>query len=166
MIINMKVKTKQCNSKMCIVCGLENPNSLKAPFYEMEDGSVMSIFEFKETHQSYPERTHGGLITAMLDELGLRCIWPIENTFGVTMEITTKFRKPVPYNQKLKGIGKVISNTPRFIQSHAEILDLQDNILAEANIKYLKLPTDKIVLSNVNAEEHNIFVPDDVKEIN
>ena len=162
----MKVKTKQCNSKMCIICGVENPSSLKAPFYEMEDGSVMSTFEFKEFHQSYPERTHGGMITAMLDELGLRSLWPLENTFGVTMEITTKFRKPVPYNVPLKGIGKVISNTSRFVQSEAKILDIDGNVLAQANIKYLKLTTDKIVSNDVDADAHNIFIPDDVKEIN
>lgn len=162
----MKVKTKQCNSKMCIICGVENPSSLKAPFYEMEDGSVMSIFEFKEIHQSYPERTHGGMITAMLDELGLRSLWPLENTFGVTMEITTKFRKPVPYNVPLKGIGKVISNTSRFVQSEAKILDIDGNVLAQANIKYLKLTTEKIVSNDVDADAHNIFIPDDVKEIN
>lgn len=162
----MKVKTKQCNSKMCIICGVENPSSLKAPFYEMEDGSVMSTFKFKEFHQSYPERTHGGMITAMLDELGLRSLWPLENTFGVTMEITTKFRKPVPYNVPLKGIGKVISNTSRFVQSEAKILDIDGNVLAQANIKYLKLTTDKIVSNDVDADAHNIFIPDDVKEIN
>lgn len=161
----MKVKTKQCNSKMCIICGIENPCSVKAPFYEMEDKSVMTIFKFREVHQSYPNRTHGGMITAMLDELGLRSLWPLENTYGVTMEITTKFRKPVPYDTQLKGIGKVVSNTSRFVQSKAQILDIDGNVLAEADIKYLKLPADKIVTNDVDVESHNIFIKDDVKEI-
>ena len=151
---------------MCIICGMQNPLGLKAPFYEMEDGTVMTIFKFKEEHQSYPLRTHGGLITAMLDELGLRSLWTIEqNTYGVTMEIRTKFRKPVPYNIELKGVGKVISNSARFLQSYACILDKENNILAEANIKYLKLPTSKIVTENFNDDEHNIFVEDNLKEI-
>ena len=151
---------------MCIICGMQNPLGLKAPFYEMKDGSVVSLFKFKKEHQSYPLRTHGGLITAMLDELGLRSLWTIEqNTYGVTMEITTKFRKPVPYNIELKGVGKVISNSARFLQSYACILDKENNILAEANIKYLKMPTSKIVTENFNDDEHNIFVEDNVKEI-
>ncbi len=166
MISFMRVKTKQCNSKMCIICGIENPSSVKAPFYEMEDGSVMSIFEFKDYHQSYPGRTHGGLITAMLDELGLRSLWPLENTYGVTMEITTKFRRPVPYNQTLKGIGKVIKNMPRFVQSEAKICDLDENVLAEATIKYMKLPPEKIVSDYINTNAHNIFIRDNVTEIN
>lgn len=162
----MKVIKKQCNSKMCIICGMQNELGLKAPFYEMEDGSVSSIFKFREEHQSYPLRVHGGMITAMLDELGLRSLWTIEqNTYGVTMEITTKFRKPVPYNTELKGVGKVISSTKRFLQSYASILDSNNNILAEASIKYLKMPTNQIVSSNFNDDEHNIFIKDDVTEI-
>ena len=65
----MKVIKKQVNSKMCIICGINNEAGLKAPFYEMEDKSVVSIFKYSQIHQSYPERTHGGLISTMLDEI-------------------------------------------------------------------------------------------------
>ena len=71
----MFVTEKQRNSKMCVICGLDNPFGVRAPFYNMEDGSVMSVFRFREEHQSYPGRVHGGLISAMLDEMGLRALW-------------------------------------------------------------------------------------------
>ena len=81
----MKVTGKQRNSKMCIICGLDNPAGVCAPFYNMEDGSVMSIFQFKAEHQSYPGRVHGGMITAMLDELGMRALWVTQqDSLGVT----------------------------------------------------------------------------------
>ena len=90
----MKVVKKQTNSKLCYICGIENEFGLKAPFYEMEDGSVISIFKYKEIHQSYPERVHGGLITAMLDEIAGRAIWVTEpETWAVTTELNVKFRK-------------------------------------------------------------------------
>jgi len=66
----MKVVQKQRNSRMCIMCGLDNSAGVRAPFYSMEDGSVVTKFSYREEHQSYPGRVHGGLITAMLDELG------------------------------------------------------------------------------------------------
>ena len=44
----MKVISKQRNSKMCIICGLDNKYGLKAPFYNMEDGSVMTKFQYSE----------------------------------------------------------------------------------------------------------------------
>ena len=57
----MKVISKQRNSKMCIICGMDNDYGLRAPFYNMEDGSVVSIFRYGEKHQSYPGRVHGGI---------------------------------------------------------------------------------------------------------
>ena len=55
---------------MCIICGMDNEYGLNAEFYNMEDNSVFTLFRYREQHQSYPSRVHGGLITAMLDELG------------------------------------------------------------------------------------------------
>ena len=111
----MKVVKKQTNSKMCIICGMENHAGVQAPFYEMEDGSVISLFSFKDIHQSYPERTHGGLISTMLDEIIGRGIWVYEpDIWGVTMDINVKFRKPVPYDEELKAYGKITKNTKRF----------------------------------------------------
>ena len=60
----MKVICKQRNSRMCVICGLDNPFGVRAPFYTMDDGSVMSCFQFAAHHQSYPGRVHGGIITA------------------------------------------------------------------------------------------------------
>ena len=102
----MKVIAKQRNSKMCAICGLDNVYGVRAPFYSMEDGSVATIFSYREEHQSYPGRVHGGMITAMLDEMGLRALWAKEGgefTYGVTLSLETKYRKPVPYGVPLIG---------------------------------------------------------------
>ncbi len=162
----MKVLKKQTNSKMCYVCGMNNPFGLKAPFYEMEDGSLISIFEYKDIHQSYPGRTHGGLITAMLDEIAGRAIWITEpSTWGVTMNLNVKFRKSVPYNDTLKAVGKIIKNTKRGFVGEAKIYDIEGNILAEAQVTYIKLPLEKISSEEVH-EDVNIYYPDNVTEIN
>lgn len=161
----MKVIKKQTNSKMCIICGMENPSGLQAPFYEIEDGSVVSIFKFKDIHQSYPERTHGGLICAMLDEVVGRSLWTVEpEQWGVTTNLTMKYRKPVPYNTELYAVGKIIDNKSRTFKGIGKILDKDGNVLAEAEVIYIKLPLYKI--SENNHEDVNIYYPDDVKEIN
>ena len=71
----MKVTGKQRNSRMCFICGMDNPVGFHSQFYNMEDGSVMTPIRFGENHQSFPGRVHGGLIATMLDELGLRALW-------------------------------------------------------------------------------------------
>ncbi len=161
----MKVIKKQTNSKLCFICGMENEFGLKAPFYEMEDGSVMSIFTYHDYHQSYPERVHGGLITAMLDEIAGRAIWIVEpNTWAVTTEIKVKFRKVVPYEVKLKAVGKIVRNTRKIFYATAQIFDMEGHVLAEAEVTYFKLPLEKI--ATTGHDDVNVYVPDDVKEIN
>ncbi len=71
----------------------------------MEDERAATLFSFRPEHQSYPGRVHGGLIAAMLDELGFRALWVHdEETLGVTLKLETKYRKPVPYGVPLKGV--------------------------------------------------------------
>lgn len=70
----MKVTKKQFNTRKCFICGMENERGVKAPFYEMEDKSVVSYVTFDELHQSYPGRVHGGIISAMLDEVAGRAL--------------------------------------------------------------------------------------------
>ena len=43
----MKILSKQKNSRMCMICGLDNEYGVNAPFYNMEDGSVMTVFRYK-----------------------------------------------------------------------------------------------------------------------
>lgn len=161
----MKVVKKQTNSKMCYICGIDNPFGLKAPFYEMEDNSVISIFEYKEIHQSYPGRTHGGLISAMLDEIAGRAIWIEEpTTWAVTTELNVKFRKQVPYNVKLKAVGKITRNTRRIFWAESKIYDMEGNVLAEAEVTYFKMDIYKIATEDVH-EDVNILIPDNVTEI-
>lgn len=164
----MKVITKQRNSRMCAICGMDNKYGLKAQFYNMEDGSVMTKFKYREEHQSYPGRVHGGLITAMLDEMGLRALWAKEgneDSFGVTLSLDTKYRKPVPYNVEIIGKGMVIKENSKFFVVDSQILDLEGNVLANGTIKYIKLDVNKISEGVQIHEEMCYLIEDDVKEI-
>ncbi len=161
----MRVLKKQLNSKMCIICGMNNEAGVKAPFYEMEDHSVMSIFSFKQIHQSYPERTHGGLICTMLDEIIGRAIWIDEpDIWGVTMDIQVKYRKPVPLDTQLISVGRITKNSKKFFTGVGTIQDMNGNILAEATANYIKLPIEKVATVDVH-EDVNVFVPDNITEI-
>lgn len=164
----MKVISKQRNSKMCIICGLDNEYGVNAPFYNMEDGSVMSVFQYKSQHQSYPGRVHGGLITAMLDEMGLRSLWAkdlSEDTFGVTLSLDTKYRKPVPYETDLIARGIIVKETSKFFITDASIMDIRGEILANGMIKYIKMDTDRISEGIQVHEEMPYLIEDGRTEI-
>ncbi|MCR5261401.1 MAG: PaaI family thioesterase [Candidatus Gastranaerophilales bacterium] len=161
----MKVIGKQKNSRMCYICGMDNPEGLKAQFYNMEDGSVMTKFRYKAEHQSFPQRVHGGLVSTMLDELACRAYWvKDENVLGATMSMEVKFRKPVPYDIWLLGKGLVVNDLSKFFTSEVMLTDMDNNVLANAVVKYIKLPIEKIADADYH-EEMCYLIEDGITEL-
>ncbi|MGN0013975.1 MAG: PaaI family thioesterase [Candidatus Gastranaerophilaceae bacterium] len=162
----MKVISKQKNSKMCYICGMENDNGLKAQFYNIEDGSVMTKFMYKKEHQSFPGRVHGGLLAAMLDELACRAYWVNdESTLGATMSMEIKYRKPVPYDTEIIGKGIITSDLSKFFTAEVSLLDKEYNTYTNAVVKYIKLPAEKICSDTNFHDEMNYLIPDNVTEL-
>lgn len=159
--MKVKVVKKQYNSRMCFICGVHNDAGMHTHFYELENEYVLGIFKASDLHQSYPNRMHGGLIGALLDETVGRAIQiHDENTWGVTAEMTIRYLKPVPLNQDLKVIGYLTSKNRRMFTGEGYIFDEQQNILAECQAKYVALPVNKIVTSDFVKEEW-VFIEDD-----
>lgn len=162
----MKIIKRQLNSKMCFICGLDNPVGLRAPFYTMEDGSVMTQFQYKSEHQSFPLRVHGGLIATMLDELAMRAYWVENETgLGVTLSLETKFRKPVPYDTQLFGRGIITKETSRMFVAETQIFDNTGLLLANGTANYIKLPAEKIAEDASFHEEMCYLIEDNLTEL-
>ncbi|MCX6137089.1 MAG: PaaI family thioesterase [Ignavibacteriales bacterium] len=140
------VVRKQENSKLCLVCGLKNPFGLHAAFYELENGELVCQFKPSEMHQSYPGRTHGGITTALLDEtIGRAILMRYDHAlWGVTIEFTAKFRKPVPLDQELRVVGRITSENSRLFEGTGEVYLPDGDVAATGSGKYLKLPISKI----------------------
>lgn len=107
------------------------------------------------------------MITAMLDELGMRAVWVRdESILGVTMDISVRFRKPVPYDEKLIGKGQITFENSMFVKSLATISNEKGDVLAEADIKYIKRKVDQIATGMDEHSEMCYLINDDIKEIN
>ena len=128
----MKVLKKQANSKDCFVCGTENPYGIHANFYNMEDLSCVALFQFDSKHQSYPERTHGGNITSIIDETIGRAVWCIdENIWGCTIKLNMQYKKPVPYETPLMCVGKIDTFPINKRTFNIEEITASDNIVGQ-----------------------------------
>ncbi len=143
---------------MCLVCGLKNPYGLKASFYELENKELVCIFKPSEVHQSYPGRLHGGITTALLDEtIGRAIVMRYEEMmWGVTVEFTTKFKKPIPLNEELRVVGRITSDTGRFFEGTGEILLPNGEVAATGIGKYIKLPLEKIADFDATEQEWRV----------
>lgn len=142
----MKLKTikKQNNGRLCIVCGKNNPNGIKADFYELENNIVATKLKIPENLQSYPGRAHGGIISAILDEVIGRAIQIDSNRWGVTGELNVRFVKPVPLDTTLIAYGKITFDKGRIFKGTGIIEDEQGNVLAKGKATYINLPIDAI----------------------
>jgi len=148
-----KVLGAQNVSRMCMVCGKDNPFSLKARFYELEGDELLGVFELLDIHQSYPGRVHGGVVTAMLDEtIGRAVAIGDPDAFGVTIDLSVRFRKPVPIGEDLRVVARITRNSTRLFEGSGEIVLPDGTVAAEASGRYMRLPIDRIADGDFSAE--------------
>jgi len=149
-----KVINKQNNSRDCVICGLRNSSSLKTQFFELENKTVAGIFMGREEHQSYNNRMHGGMISAILDETIGRAM-QINNPdiWAVTGELKIRFKKPVPLGVMLKAVGKITAESSRSFTGVGFIEDEEGNLLATASGMYVKLPIETIAEGGMSNED-------------
>ncbi len=134
---------KQPNSRMCFVCGIENPIGLKAFFYEDDDGRVIVRFTPREEHQGYPGFVHGGIISALMDEAIGRAVMPYD-IWAVTAKLELKFRKPVPLGEPVTVIGELVRMRSRAFEAKGELRLADGTVAVEGYGIYIRLPEEEI----------------------
>jgi acyl-coenzyme A thioesterase PaaI-like protein len=151
-----------------MVCGLKNSFGLQGSYFELENGDLVCLFRPAEHHQSYPGRTHGGITAAVLDEtIGRAMLGGAgEAVWGVTVEFSIRYRKPIPIGQELRAVGRITKEGSRIFEGTGELLLPDGSVAAEASGKYMKMPIEKISDFDVEAQEWKVTErEDDPKEI-
>ena len=144
--MELKISKRQYNSKNCFICGLDNEMGLKTRFYETEDQELIAVCTPKPEHQSYPNRLHGGVSAAILDETIGRAICARygDMVWGVTMELNLKYRKPLPYGVELEAIGRITEDRGRLFRGTGEIYLPDGEVAVTAEGLYMKRRIDQI----------------------
>jgi acyl-coenzyme A thioesterase PaaI-like protein len=134
---------KQPNSRMCFVCGIENPIGLKLFFYTDDEGRTITHFRPKPEHQGYPGQLHGGIISTLLDETMGRVLTR-QQIWAMTGTLEVKFRKPVPLDQELTIVGELSRSRSRAYEARGEIRLPDDTVLVEGSGVYLRIPDELV----------------------
>jgi uncharacterized protein (TIGR00369 family) len=160
----MKVKNWQNISKNCLVCGVENDFGLKTKFFEMENDEVVALFTPHKFLQSYPNILHGGISATILDETIGRAIMVKhgQDSFGVTIELNLRYKKPVPLDKELKVIGRITNDKGRIFEGTGELYLPNGEVAVIAKGKYMKRDVNQIVESEDFKEE---WIESDAKEV-
>jgi uncharacterized protein (TIGR00369 family) len=121
---------------MCFLCGRENPVGLKLDFYEdLAADRVKTEFVIPDVYQSYPGVVHGGIVSAILDEVSGRAamIRGGHETFLATLRLTVRFRRPTPCETPLTAVGWVTQSSRIGTRAAAEIRLPDGSITAECD---------------------------------
>ncbi len=151
-----------------MVCGLENKFGLHTAFFETDKNELIALIRPLTEHQSYPGRMHGGIAAGILDETIGRAIaiGKSDQDWGVTVEFTTSFRKPVPLDRNLWVVGRVTKDGSRFFEGTGEIILENGEVAVSAKGRYFKMPLDKITGSGLDGLNWaRVDLPDDPKYI-
>ncbi len=148
------MKTKQPNSKMCFICGLENPIGLHLHIYEVEPGVIETTYIAPEHFQGYPGVLHGGIVGALIDEISARAQMggdPNDPRFMFTAKLEVKYRQNVPIGKLLKIIGKAGKSKSKSAEAWAGIYNAETNeLLAEGNTLLINVPDEQFDKSKFN----------------
>lgn len=139
---------------MCFICGLENPIGLHLHLYETEPGVVETAYFAPDHFQGYPGVLHGGIVAAIIDEVGCRAHMgsdPMNPRFMFTAKLEVKYHQNVPIGKMLKIIGRAGKSKSKSAEAWAGIYDAETNeILAEGNVLLINVPQEQFDTSRLN----------------
>jgi len=147
---------KQPNSRMCFLCGRQNPVGLKLDFYEdHEAGQVRVEFVVPDEYQGYPGVVHGGIVAAVLDEVAGRAVMIAgsEEDLMATLRLTIRYRRPTPTETPLLAVGWVERRSGVGARVAGEIRLLDGTVTAEAEATVGAVPDE----FRVNWESEKLY---------
>ena len=118
----------------CFVCGDKNPMGLAVRFYEKEGGAEAE-FAPKATLEGYKGLLHGGILSALLDEVMIKAVLA-KGIFCVTVELAIRYKKPAGVSDKLLLFGHIQKENGRVYTTKGWAKNQKGEVVAEAEGKY------------------------------
>lgn len=134
------MRQRQPNSRMCFVCGIQNPIGLKIIF-ETDGECTWAKFTPEDELQGYPGFLHGGITFALLDEVIGRAAMELDDhPWMMTAKAEMHFRKPVPIGEELTLMGELTRVRSRTVEGRGELRLKDGTVAVEAKAVYMKVP--------------------------
>ena len=125
----------------CLVCGDKNEIGMNLPF--TYDGEVAATeYTAESRFEGYKEVLHGGILTALLDEVMAKAIFG-KKILVATVEIKVKFKKPVKTGQKIRLEGRYTGERGSLVFASSRAILPDGSLAAEAEGKFFRLEAEK-----------------------
>lgn len=104
----------------CLLCGDENPFSLRLRFEEGESGGIVSAFQCHAGLQGYAGLVHGGVIAALLDAAMTHCLFQ-QGVEGVTADLQVRYLLPLPCEAQVRLAARIVETRAPLYRLAGEI---------------------------------------------
>jgi uncharacterized protein (TIGR00369 family) len=121
----------------CYVCGQQNPHGLRVRFFAGSDSRVHVDFRPDGSQTGYDGVVHGGVISALLDELTGWSVSLKNNLLACTAELSVRFITPMPSDRLYRGTAGVTGGRGRYWEAEGSVSDPEGRVYAKARGKYL-----------------------------
>ena len=128
----------------CFVCGDRNSSGLNVRF-SIEGDRVVTHYCPGEDKMGFMGLTHGGVLAALLDETMGWAPALIHRRFGVTVELTVKYLRPVAVGTELTISGWSSGGHRRIWEAEGEIVDAKGVVCAKGKGKYMAMSADRSI---------------------
>lgn len=129
--------TKFADDGYCFVCGPKNPIGLKLEF-SLEGKTMQTRFIPRKEHQGYMNIVHGGIVSALLDEIMVKLAITIGMP-AVTAHMDIRLRKAVSIGENITFTAEVLRETRKTIEAYARAVTDDNVVVADARGKLLKI---------------------------
>ena len=121
-------------------------------FYDNGQNEVCSEYTVPDAFQGYPGVVHGGIVSAMLDEVVAR-VSMIEDQhhFMMSVKLEVKFRHPVPTETPLRIVGRIVRLRGRLGKAVGEIYTPDGQLAAESAMTLADIPAELLGSANLEA---------------
>lgn len=121
----------------CFACGTENPIGMHLSIKEDENG-VYAPIRLNNLFQGYQQVIHGGIVSTILDEMAVWASFK-KGHKAVTAEMNVRIKKPMLADNEYIASGKVLNVKHKLVLAQAEIKDIDNNLVACAEVKLIKV---------------------------
>lgn len=128
----------------CFGCGRLNRNGLQLDFYALPDqDGVWTPFTPRPEHEGFTSMVHGGIITAVLDEVMGWAVFA-RGVWSVTGKLEIAFRQPVVVGVPTRATGRVRADRGRLLSVAADLRRTADRaLLATATATFVRVPAQQ-----------------------
>ena len=128
----------------CFVCGESNAAGLRLRF-ETNGDLVLTRFIPGPAHVGFKQTVHGGLISAVLDEIMVWACAVQTKQFAYCAELKVRFLRPLRPNQTAIASGKMTADRRgKIFEAQSELQDQAGAALATATGKYMPVKKEDL----------------------